>query len=270
MVQVQKPSDRKAAADEVGNSHRRIGRARAWPSSSGGLPIANGLAGADPLRQCRSQRGRSRLHNNEPIFGCSSRRATAYTAAKSSARRYEAGLPRSRPGGSEFGARQRQTSQCTRSISANLTLSRNSGDAASPARLDNTKSRLRRAGARRQAEPPSLALPSPGTRRFGPRLPGRRDSPRTRIMEPGEIASPTRPVVLARPHRSQMGARLCLRDRFGKTASGMAATISVDAFPQPLPGLDRVHFRRLRKFTPEIGGDGGSYARASSTRCGSS
>jgi HlyD family secretion protein len=113
----------------------------------------------------------------------------------------------------------------------NLTLSRNSGGRGIARQdVDNTKAAFDAQGARRQADAAQLALlrqeladsvlvsPADAT-------------VRTRIMEPGEMASPTRPVFsLALTDPKWVRVYVSETD-LGKLHPGMAATISVDAFP---------------------------------------
>jgi len=113
----------------------------------------------------------------------------------------------------------------------NMSLSRNSGGRGVARQdVDNMKAALDVQAARRQADAAQLALlrqeladavlvsPADAT-------------VRTRIMEPGEMASPTRPVFsLALTDPKWVRVYVSETD-LGKLHPGMAATISVDAFP---------------------------------------
>jgi HlyD family secretion protein len=113
----------------------------------------------------------------------------------------------------------------------NMSLSRNSGGRGVARQdVDNMKAAFDVQAARRQADAAQLALlrqeladavlvsPADAT-------------VRTRIMEPGEMASPTRPVFsLALTDPKWVRVYVSETD-LGKLHPGMAATISVDAFP---------------------------------------
>ena len=113
----------------------------------------------------------------------------------------------------------------------NMTLSRNSGGRGVARQdVDNMKAAFDVQAARRQADAAQLTLlrqeladavlvsPADAT-------------VRTRIMEPGEMASPTRPVFsLAITDPKWVRVYVSETD-LGKLHPGMAATISVDAFP---------------------------------------
>ena len=113
----------------------------------------------------------------------------------------------------------------------NMTLSRNSGGRGVARQdVDNMKAAFDVQAARRQADAAQLTLlrqeladavlvsPADAT-------------VRTRIMEPGEMASPTRPVFsLALTDPKWVRVYVSETD-LGKLHPGMAATISVDAFP---------------------------------------
>jgi HlyD family secretion protein len=113
----------------------------------------------------------------------------------------------------------------------NLTLSRNSGGRGVARQdVDNAKAAFDAQAARRQSDSAQLALlrqeladavlVSPANATV-----------RTRIMEPGEMASPTRPVFsLALTDPKWVRVYVSETD-LGKVRPGMAATITVDGFP---------------------------------------
>ena len=66
---------------------------------------------------------------------------------------------------------------------------------------------------------------------------------RSRLLEPGDMASPRTPGLCTGDHRPEMGARLHNRSRSGAIKPGMSASVTTDSHPdQPIPGTSRLYF----------------------------